>query len=53
MPEQVRTTQRSYDAVLREADPEFEKKKREVPVYTWSNGRTFYDRLDPYSGTST
>lgn len=49
----VRSTTRSWLSIVREADPEFDAKKRKQMVYDFSNGRKFYDKLDPYAGTST
>jgi len=48
----VRTTTRNWLEIVHEADPDFEKKKRKVKAYEFT-GRIFYDKIDPYSGTST
>lgn len=45
------TTQRSWRDRVREADPDWEtdeERKRPV-VYTFTNGRKFRDKADPYS----
>ena len=46
-------TQRSWDSIIREADPQFDEHRTKTEVYEWKNGRKHYDKPNPYSGTST
>jgi hypothetical protein len=43
------TTQRTLRQMVQEADPEFQKESRRPVIYSFSNGREFRQKPDPYS----